>query len=489
MIGKLILISFYKLNSNMKKLQLLFLFSIILISNISFSQKLYSNKDPLAFTKGKRLTLTSSTNPLYPSDLLSLEVSDTSNYEFKFNIYSDYRQWKFTPKLLLGGFAKVGFEYAKLRHDQPLTDTTSFINLNKTTSLTAQVYGAASYYLTPDKFYVTGALGLSYEYASAHSIFNLVNSNSDSSTSPSYLWGALGYGRINNRQVVEVSYDFNEALMKKGIISSKLDDNTLLKISQLLYRQRDGEYRDKYEDDEMIELFGNVESELLKAGYINDKLDAKSTIRLYEILNNTSKKFIFYPKYSGYQVQGQVQYQIANESKDKPHQHFLSLSGIDCMNLDQNTNLVFSGFFSVPLDTMANYLSPVAGFGGAMQNYLAFLPDRNNLDFFKAYPPYPGTGNYGGVYAEGLTTVIGLRADMYRTLSSVSGIQAYIALSNFKFKYKSNFLQYDIAARFDYNIYSSLTTYIKVGLLREASLFLQQSAKFTTNIGVSYRIF
>ncbi|CAN5656815.1 hypothetical protein BH10BAC5_BH10BAC5_04370 [soil metagenome] len=473
----------------MKKNLIILLFIFLLSSNYSAAQKLYEGKDPLAYTKGKRLTLTSSTNPLYPSDLLSLEISDTSNYEFKFNVYSDYRQWKFTPKLMLGAYAKVGFEYAKLRHDQSFPGVTPSINLNRTTDLTAQLYGAANYYFMPDKFYVTGAFGLGYENASSHSIFGLTNTTSDSSVVPSYVWGALGYGRINNRQVVEVSYDFSEALMKKGIITSKLDYNTLLKISKLLYSQRDGEYRDKFEDDEMIELFGQVEYELLTAGYIEGKLDARSTIRLYEILNNTSKKFVFYPKYSGYQVQGQVQFQVANESKDKPHQHFLSLSGIHCLNLDQKTNFVFSGFFAIPLDTMANYLSPVSGFGGAFQNYLAFLPDRNNLDFFKTYPPYAGTGNYGGVYAVGLTTVIGVRADMYRTLSSVSGIQAYIALSNFKFKYTSNFLQYDIAARFDYNIYSSLTTYVKMGLLREADLFLQKSASFTTNIGVSYRIF
>ena len=473
----------------MKKLQLLLLFAFVLISNISFSQSLYDSKDPLVYTKGKRLMITSSTNPQYPSDFLGLEISDTSNYEFKVNIYADYRQWKFTPRLLLGAFAKAGFEFSKVRHDQIFPPNPPTINRRKVADLTAQLYGAASYYLLPDKFYVTGAFGLGYENASVHDEFNLTNTTSDSSVVPSYVWGALGYGRINNRQVVEVSYDFSDALLNKGIISSKLDDNTLLKISQLLYSQRDGEYRDKYEDDEMIELFGHVESELLKAGYITDKLDARSTIRLYEILNNTSHKFVFYPKYSGYQVQGQVQYQVANESKDKPHQHFLSLSGIECLNLNSKTNLVFSGFFSIPLDTMANYMSPVAGFAGAMQNYLAFLPDRNNLDFFKTYPPYPGTGVYGGVYAEGLTTVLGVRADMYRTLSSVSGIQAYIAFSNFKFKYKNNFLQYDIAARFDYNIYSSLATYVKVQLLREAGSFIQQSAKFTTNIGISYRIF
>ncbi len=411
----------------MKKLQLVFLFILVLIYNVSFSQKLYDDKDPLVYTKGKRLTLTSSTNPLYPSDLLSFEISDTSNYEFKFNVYTDYKQWKFTPKLLLGGFAKVGFEYSKVRQDQPNPfDTISVINLARTTNLTAQLYGAASYYLLPDKFYVTGALGVGYQNASNNYIVGITNTTSDSSVSPSYLWGALGYGRINNRQTVEVSYDFSEALMKKGIITSKLDDNTLLKISKLLYSQRDGEYRDKFEDDEMIELFGNVESELLKAGYITDKLDARTSIRMYEILNNTSKKFVFYPKYSGYQVQGQVQYQIANETKDKPHQHFLSLSGIHCLNLNSKTNLVFSAFFAIPLDTMAKINGPVAGFAAAFQNYLAFLPDRNNLDFFSPYPPYTGTGVYGGNYVKGLTTLIGVRADIYKSLSSVSGIQAYI---------------------------------------------------------------
>jgi len=475
----------------MKKLYpyvILFVLLTFCSSNL-FAQKLYDDKTPLAFTKGKRLTLTGVSNPMFPSDFLSFEIQDTSNYEFNINLYADYRHWKFTDKLMLGAYGKAGIEYHNSRHDQTSPfDTTVTLNKVSTTVLTSQLYGAASYYITPDKFYVTGAMGISYAYSKLNSQ-TYINVISDSSVMPSYLWGAIGYGRINNRQTVEVSYDFDEALRKTGIISSKLDEKTLLKLSELLYRFRDGEYQDKYEDDQQVELFREIEKTLLNAGYISGSLDAASTVRLYEILNNTSGKYVFYPKYSGWQAQGQIQYQVANETKNKPHNHYLSLSGIYCHSLSEKTNMVFSGYVAVPMDTLANDQGAVAGFQGTFQNYLAFLPNRNNLDFFSPYPPFAGTGYYGGAYAWGTTTYIGVKAEIFHSISSVSGVQGSVALLNRKTKGLSNFLQYQITGRYDYNILSRLQAYGKMELLRESFPFGQLKAKLSGSIGLTYRVF
>ncbi|MBS1492406.1 MAG: hypothetical protein JST55_02785 [Bacteroidetes bacterium] len=458
---------------------------VFFVSNKSYSQKLYDDINPLAETKGRRLTVGSSTNPMFPGDLLSLEYQDTANFNYKLNLYADYRQWKFTKNLLLGGYVRATVEYQKAKFNAgiiPVSNTSESKNFN------TQLYGAASYYLMPNKVYVTGALGLSLQHTKQvyTSDPGPTPPTVDSTIAPAFFWGALGYGRINNRQVVEVAYDFDESLMKKGITDRKLDDNTLRKISEMLYRQADGEYQDKYEDDQYSKLFKDIEAELLTAGYIDGKLGAEQAITMYEILRNTSKKYIFYPKYSGYQVQGQVQYQLANESKDKTHEHYFSLSGAYCLNLTNKTNMVFSGFFAVPLDTAAFKEAPIATTTSDFENYLAFLPDRNNLDFFKTFI---GAGEYGKRYVTGLHTMYGVRADVYHSLSSVAGVSGTLAVGVNKFKYLDANVQFLLGARIDYNIFNSLTSYGKIEVLKETDPFEVTPTKYSLSAGFSYRIF
>lgn len=458
----------------------------ILFCNLSYSQTLYDDINPLANTNGKRLTVGSSTNPQYPGDLLSLKYQDTANYLYKLNLYADYRQWKFTPNYMIGGYAKAGFEFSKGK-----SNSLQVISTSEEKRLNASAYGAASYYLSPNKFYITGALGIAFENYRITSTQSfgpapVTVQSEDSTMAPSYLWGAIGYGRINNRQVIEYAYDFDESLRNKGIISNSLDNNTLRKISEMLYRQADGEYQDKYEDDQYAKLFNDIEAALLNAGYISGKLGAEQAITLYEILRNSSKKYVFYPKYSGYQIQGQAQYQITNETKDKTHEHYLSLSGVYCLNMTNKTNIVFSGFFGIPLDTLAFLVEPRAGFSSNFENYLSFLPDRNNLDFFKSYP---GTGLYGKRYVQGLRTMFGVRADLFHSLSSVSGIQASIGIGSRKFKYLDAKTEFIATARYDYNIYNNLSSYAMLEVLRETDAFEVTPTTYTFSLGFSYRIF
>jgi len=454
---------------------------MVVLYNIANAQKLYDDINPLANTEGKRLTIGSSTNPMFPGDLVSLEYQDSANSNYKFNFYGDYRRWKFTDKLLWAGYVRAGIEYQKAKFSSfGLTST------NEAKDYTAQVYGAASYYFMPNKLYITGALGVGYEYKKMDNSGNIQQQQVDTSIAPAYLWGALGYGRINNRQVVESAYDFDESLKQKGIISNNLDEKTLRKISVMLYKQADGEYQDKYEDDQYAKLFRDIEAELINAGYISGKLGAEQAITLYEILRNTSKKYIYYPKYSGYQVQGQVQYQAANESKDKTHEHYFSLSGAYCLNPTSRTNLVFSGFFAIPLDTMAALENPMASLTSNFENYLAFLPDRNNLDFYKTFP---GLGEYGKRYVLGLHTMYGFRADVYHSLSSVAGLSGSAAVGVNKFKYLDAKVQFLLSGRIDYNIYNSLSSYAMIQIMRETDAFEVTPTKYSLSLGFSYRIF
>ncbi len=461
----------------MKK-TLLTIMLVALFCDISFAQKLYDDINPITFTQGKRLYLSNQLGD-EPTDFLSYKRNDSVGItEFKMNIGADYRQWKFTDRLMLAGYGKGNF--TRIWSKTPQGPDTGNLGFSR---FQAALYGAASYYLTPNKFYITGAIGGGYDLFKLDRDFQEME-HIDTSVSSSSVWAALGYGRINNRQVVEYAYDFDDALVKRGIITSKLDDKTLKEISILLYKQRDGMYLDKYEDDEFIELFGDVEKALLQGGYISGSLNAKSSIQLYEILRNTSKKFVFYPKYSGYQVQAQLQYQLSNIEKAKTHEHYASFSGIYTFNLNKQTNLVLSAFYSMPLDSMAvgGGLKSGSNPENVFQNYLAFLPDRNNLDFFSEFY---GTGVFGSRYVPGLQSLMGIRGDMFHSISSIVGVQGNALISDRMYKYADSKLHFEAAARLDYNIYSSLYSYVKGTFIAEKGI----PPAYTFGVGFGYRVF
>jgi len=463
----------------MKKIYpLLVIILAIFISDISLAQKIYDSPSPITFTHGKRLTLTSY-NGEEPVDLLSYKVNDSVGItEFKMSLAADYRQWKFTDRFMVAGYAKSSF--LRIWSKTPQGPDTGNLGFSR---FLASAYAGMSYYLQPNKFYVTGAIGGGMDIFKLDRDFQEVE-HIDTNASSSAVWGALGYGRINNRRVVEYAYDFDEALRKKGVIDRALDDKTLMDISRLLYQQRDGMYQDRFEDDEFIELFGEVEKVLLNAGYISGSLDARTSIELYEILRNTSNKYVFYPKYSGWQAQTQIQYQLSDIKKGKPHEHYLSFSGIYCLNFNRNTNLVLSGFYSMPLDSLAGGGDLKSGSNpeNTFQNYLAFLPDRNNLDFFREFD---GTGTYGSRYVPGLQSLFGVRADMYYSLSSFAGLQANVLISERLFKYADARPHIGIGARFDYNIYSSLFSYAKGSMIAEKGV----PPAFVFGVGFGVRIF
>jgi len=339
------------------------------------------------------------------------------------------------------------------------------------------------HYFTPNKFYVTGALGGAIDKFKLDRDFQEIE-HFDTLVTSSALWGAVGYGRISNREAVEYAYDFDEALMKRGIINRPLDENTLKNISILIYKLRDGSYLSKYEDDEYVELFSEVEKILITNGYISGNLGSAMTVKLYEILRNTSKKYIFYPKYTGFQVQTQVQYQLSNITKDKTHEHYLSFSGIYTFNPTRKTNVVLSGFYSMPLDSMAIGLGMKSGSNpeNVFQSYLPFLPDRNNLDF---YQEYYGTGVYNANFVPGLQSLAGVRGDVFHTLSSVTGIQGYLMVSNRMFKYEDSRFHIGASARFDYNIFSKLIAYAKGSWYAEKEL----KPAFVFGLGFIFRVF
>ena len=93
----------------MKKIYPIAILLLFLFVSNSFAQKLYDDHNPLTYTSGKRLTLTSN-NGEEPVDFLSYKVNDSVGItEFKMSVAADYRQWKFTDKFMVAGYAKGSF--------------------------------------------------------------------------------------------------------------------------------------------------------------------------------------------------------------------------------------------------------------------------------------------------------------------------------------------------------------------------------------------
>jgi hypothetical protein len=85
----------------------------------------------------------------------------------------------------------------------------------------------------------------------------------------------------------------------------------------------------------------------------------------------------------------------------------------------------------------------------------------------------------------GLTVLFGVRADVFHSISSVFGVQANLLISDRIFKYADSRPHVGLSARLDYNIYSSLFSYVKGSMIAEKTL----PPSYVFGVGFGYRIF
>src|SRR6266508_1820390 len=136
----------------------------------------------LELSKGKRFIVSG-------SPFLMYDAANDSNSTFSFNLDGYFNYWKFTPKKNIGGYA-----------DAFISANTNKINDSSVSSSAfgTTVYGGMNYYLKPDKYYGTAALGANITK------LKIADSSYDVSA-PVYLWAGTGYGRIVNTQRVIIA--------------------------------------------------------------------------------------------------------------------------------------------------------------------------------------------------------------------------------------------------------------------------------------------
>lgn len=413
------------------------LFKLILLCiffNQTCAQPIFKGYKPLELSQGKRMVVSG-------APLLMYDAADSKNSTFLFNLDASYNFWKFTPKKNVGGYADAFINTSSVRINDSSISSSAF---------GTTVYGGMNYYLKPNKFYGTAAIGANI------SKLKIADSSYDATT-PVYLWAGVGYGRIFNEQRVVIALDFLSTLNELGIAKGKLTTEGLIKLAHLLDRRTNGEFNALYKDNDAdIEFFAELESLLLGEGLITTPLNARSALKLYQMLTNPS--YVYYPRYKGWQVQSELQLQLVTAvSGETAHDHYLSFTGVYGKPLGFKTQVVGSAFASFALDKLASGMPP------PFFSFLAFIPDRTTLDF---YTGNYGTGIYGGHYTPLKTIFLGIRGDVFHNFSNVAGVRGYLELMRGYPSLGEKTEKVEVGGRFDFNILDRLAVYTQARITK-----------------------
>ncbi|MBS1493940.1 MAG: hypothetical protein JST55_10535 [Bacteroidetes bacterium] len=434
---------------------------ILSLTNI-YGQNIYKDYNINDTIKGQKLTL--GTNGFsYNRNVSSYTAVDL-------NLNGEYSAWKFTPKNLYFAKALIFENYRKI--------TTDGLNLQggRENSLYSEVYGGYSYYLNPNKAYLTASTILTYQTSNS-------DYNSNYSHGNGYLFGGLGYGRIVNSQGVEAAEYFSEALVKSKVTDKPLDKSTLLAIDRIIYKFRNGNYGSSFKDDAEIYLMKDIEKLLMEHNVITGKLDAESTMRLYTILTNRSFKFYYYPRYVGFQAQAEVQYHAFGNIK--PKENFVKITGAYGMPLSRSTNLLLGGFYAQALnDDAGRFLQSFPPY--SMLGYGE--DDINNFNFSANKF---GFGNFYNSVIAANNSIIGTDIYLTQSLSSTAGLFFRTSYYNYPkntssdIASESSFL-FESDLSLSYNIYSKLTSNILVGYYKNEQI---SQESYVARLSFYYTIF
>lgn len=445
-------------------MKIILVFNIFLLSltNI-YGQNIYKDYSLLDTIKGERLTL--GTNSIGYSN--SSEYGSTLNL----NLNAVYSKWKYTPSFLYYIRTSLYTNYNRSNYyDGSIVERNENLSRSYSYDNTNFLYAAASlsYYFKPRKFYLSAAY--SAEFRNINSNYSENDQSYTTNFGQGFLWTGIGYGRIENAEGLEQALTASESLLNYKVISEKLSAVTLKEIDNKLYQFRNANYRSKYIDDESIELMKDIEAILLKNNEISQPLNAESSVRLLQVLMNSSERYYYYPRYIGSQINLQVQ--THTFSNEKPRNNFLNIAWVYGWPVSEKTNILFSAAFKYKLNKDAgNYSYQLP----AYYSFYGFVPDYFNIQFDS---PSRGLGVFAdnqSSYLNDHRSQISAKITSTYSLSSTAGLNLvaeyyfYPANSdadNIEYYYNNPFVneyRFRIAGQFDYNIYSRLFSHLSAG--------------------------
>jgi hypothetical protein len=196
--------------------------------------------------------------------------------------------------------------------------------------------------------------------------------------------------------------------------------------------------------------------------------------------------YFIYPRYQRirrYELQLTIRQAFSSE---KPHNHHANISGIIGISLSERSNLLFSGYFAFPIDTLAGYESATNGFvhiSNPNSNFWQLYSDFNNLSFFQSYP---GTNSFPGHGAYGNSIQYSIRGNFTHSFNNYAGFHIFASYFENIPKYYAKQGEYLIAGQLDYNIYSSFRL---SGTIYQRHAVENNAQNLSFNLGGTYIIF
>ncbi len=326
----------------MKALSVFIALALILTPHFLFSQDDIKNYQPPALSKGSNLDLSLHTG--FSSDKESATQNKFNNIDLDFTC--NYVNWKLADKInyVLDASADVSF------HQSNITETTES-DIRTTDYSQLHLNWGISYYFLRNKIYAGAFLKTQGSFQ-----------NYDSPFFSADVFPSIGYGKLINAAELTDESNFEKALIQQKLITKPLDPLVRKKLTELLDRRNNSEFTGKYHDDADIEFYSQVEKLLLDEGIINGPLSSRAVLKLFQTLSNS--KFVFYPRFKGYQLQAELDY-FENNSRQ-----------FDSIPVSYLKSATFSAIYGLPLSMKLSLL------GSA---FLTIPIHYNYLDFYNQY--------------------------------------------------------------------------------------------------------
>lgn len=424
-----------------------------------FAQDEIKNYKPPKVMKGSRLELHAISYFTQSDDRYS--VIDNYDYSKRFSSGAtfDYTRWKYSDKLnyIINFSPEISYSFHKYIY-----------STNQNLSLYTSLEGGINYYLKRNIFYagVNGSGSCSFRSSSKPSF-------------SSYLGPNIGIGKIINASQTERTYNLEKLLKNEEIISGNLPYNIKVKLTQLFDRRNNREFYYKFKDDDEINFYSDVEKLLNDEGIIKGPLGARTVLKIFQMLTND--KFLYYPKYKGYQVQLLLYAPFISKFSVNPYQ--LILSEIYGLPFNYKTSMVLYGSFSKTLhnDTALD-LSSYRGIrnifflssdANKKEKFVPTFPGEYYIDHYRFIPDYAIRGSV--TLFHNFSEFFGLRAIVWATYDKTTDTLS-----------RNNYLSQ--AVILDYAVLSKM---ILTASISSYQNFLNKKVKYSFNaeIGVNYIIF
>ena len=425
----------------MKALFVFAALSVILTPRFLFSQDEIKNYLPPEVIKGSDLNV--SFNSSFSSSKSNYSGDKRTGGRLNFN--GSYDCWKLTDRLnyAISALSNINFEKSNS------TDVISNADISEERvylSSSNYLRAGASYYFLKNKLY--------------GGIFTKTSAYFGNKTKPYYnadFFPSIGFGKLVDAAEVTDADNFEKVLIKQKVISKPLSADVKKKLIELLDRRNNSEFYSKYKDDAEIEFYSQVERLLTDEGVISSPLSSRTTLKLFQTLSNS--KFIFYPKYKGYQFQAEIDYTMDNggfEAVQTEYFKSATLSAIYGLPINAKLSLLGTAFFTVPVKY--NYLddydyydfhSPIS-----LVQYFQ-RPNYNNelVPFFE-----------GSKGSESFSYKMSGAVDAFYNINSIAGANFHGQLNLAKLTggAGSALASYEIRAELDYNILSKMILELSV---------------------------